>query len=101
MTRDEEDDESAFHPDHITPDVRDEVLRRDQFRCRRCGEQDLSKLTLHHVQYRSQGGAHDADNLVTVCWIPCHSLIHNKQVSVIRRNGHWFFGDVKHWRQNL
>jgi 5-methylcytosine-specific restriction endonuclease McrA len=85
-------------PDYVTPEVRNAVLTRDQFRCRRCGEQNTDKLTLHHVEFRSQGGAHTEDNLVTVCWQPCHALIHNKKVTVVNRDGHWFFGDVRSWR---
>ena len=85
----------------VTPAVRREVLQRDQYRCRRCGEQDIDKLTVHHVIYRSRGGGHDADNLVTVCWNPCHRLIHEKKVTVVNRDGHWFFGTVGGWRQRL
>lgn len=80
--------------------VRRVVLERDNWRCRRCGEMDLDKLTPHHVQYRSQGGDHDPDNIVTTCW-RCHALIHKKLVRVSLINGEWFFGDVRHWRNQL
>lgn len=85
-------------PDYITPEVRAIVLARDQYRCRRCGQQNLDELTLHHVVYRSLGGAHTPENLVTVCWNPCHKLIHEKKVIVVNRDGHWFFGTVGGWR---
>lgn len=79
--------------DTISEATRRVVLLRDNYRCRRCGDEDLVGLTLHHVVYRSHGGGHKSDNLVTVCW-PCHSLIHAKKVILARLRGHWFFGDV-------
>ena len=88
-------------PDYVTPEVRHRVYLRDEYRCRRCGEQDLSKLTVHHVKFRSQGGAHSEDNLVTVCWIPCHQLIHDHRVTVTNVNGKWLFGDARHWRWKM
>lgn len=84
-------------PDYITDETRRAVLARDNYRCRRCGEQDKDKLHLHHVVYRSQLGGHDEDNLVTIC-SECHRLIHDKKVTVKRILGKWFFGGIAHWR---
>lgn len=81
----------------ISPTTRAICYRRDEYRCRNCGEMETTKLTLHHVIFRSQGGTHRPDNLVTVCW-SCHRLIHDKVLTVIRRLGEWFFGDRRHWR---
>lgn len=85
----------------VTPEVRLAVLQRDNWRCRSCGEQDIDKLTVHHVDYRSHGGTHDEDNLVTVCWVPCHRLIHEKKLRVIRVGTHWFFWRANNWRNDL
>jgi 5-methylcytosine-specific restriction endonuclease McrA len=95
-----EDIEPAEHEadeSYITPETRRTVLLRDKWKCRKCGEEDLSALTLHHVKYRSHGGGHDADNLVTVCWV-CHRAIHDKLVRVARVMGRWFFSDKRAWR---
>lgn len=79
------------HADDIPPDVRREVLRRDNYRCRRCGNENTDALTLHHVIYRSQGGTHHPDNLVTLCWMPCHRLVHDGKLKVLQIKGKWFF----------
>lgn len=87
-----EDDEKG-----VTQQTRIIVYQRDNWRCRKCGEQDTAKLTVHHVIFRSQGGNHRPENLVTVCW-KCHMLIHDKIVRVLWRSGDWFFADERHWR---
>jgi 5-methylcytosine-specific restriction endonuclease McrA len=52
---------------------------------------------LHHIVYRSQGGGHSSDNLVTVC-MKCHRKFHDKLMTVRRINGSFFFHDETHWR---
>lgn len=54
--------------------VRDHVYQRDGRRCRFCGI--TRGLHLHHVKYRSEGGTHTSDNLLTLCW-KHHDLIHS------------------------
>lgn len=49
----------------IPADVRAAVLKRDGLRCRWCGTR--SHLHLHHIIYRSGGGKHTAENLITLC----------------------------------
>lgn len=88
----EQDDDS--YQDYITPETRREVLERDGWRCRKCGEENLDKLTLHHVIYRSQSGGHAADNLVTICWDD-HKKIHDHKLYVTRIDGHWYFREAK------
>lgn len=44
---------------------REEIKRRDGFRCVYCGETE--NLTLDHVRPRSMGGPTTADNCVTAC----------------------------------
>lgn len=48
----------------IPPRVREETLERDHRRCRWCG---VATTELHHIVYRSQGGAHETANLITLC----------------------------------
>jgi 5-methylcytosine-specific restriction endonuclease McrA len=53
---------------------RDEVLARDNYRCRLCG--DTNWLHAHHVRYRSEpGSTHDLSNLITLC-AQCHNTVH-------------------------
>lgn len=64
------------HP--LDPKLRDDVLIRDDFKCRCCGKSFknmLPAITVHHVVQVSQGGRDEIDNLITVC-SNCHLLIH-------------------------
>ncbi len=72
----------------IPEKVRKEVLKRDRYRCRKCGKED--SLSLHHVVPRSQGGDHSKENLVTVDW-DCHMLIEDGALAVKFINGNWYF----------
>jgi hypothetical protein len=51
----------------IPPAVRRLVMRRDQGRCSVPGCKNGTFLDVHHLELRSEGGAHDADNLAVVC----------------------------------
>jgi 5-methylcytosine-specific restriction endonuclease McrA len=53
--------------------LRQQVLRRDAWRCQRCGA--MSKLEVHHKQLRSQSGDDSEQNLITLCH-PCHANEH-------------------------
>lgn len=55
------------------PALRRKILDRDGHRCVHCGGR--RGLHAHHVQWRSQGGATTAANLITLC-ARCHSLVH-------------------------
>ena len=63
----------------IPKKVRDEVLSRDSFDgwacCIYCGRPGPG-LHLHHVVRRSQGGKHEASNLVALCF-NCHERLHH------------------------
>ena len=63
--------------DHKIPDsVRKAVLIRDGARCRYCSID--TNLHLHHIVYRSQGGKHTEDNLITLC-SKHHELMHSNK----------------------
>ena len=51
----------------IPPAIRRAVLRRDHQHCRVPGCQNATFLDLHHINLRSEGGSHHADNLLSVC----------------------------------
>ena len=53
--------------------LRQQVLRRDGWRCQSCGT--VSNLEVHHKQFRSRSGHDSEENLITLC-IRCHAVIH-------------------------
>ena len=54
--------------------LRQQVLRRDGWRCQACGT--MSNLEVHHKQFRSHSGDDTEENLITLC-NACHSSIHH------------------------
>ena len=63
-------------PEGPTPETRQAVLERDGHRCRWCGKPKPDHI--HHIMYRSEGGPHTVDNLVTLCFL-CHELVHSSK----------------------
>ncbi len=58
------------------------VLNRDNYICQYCkGKKKDSKLEVHHIIYRSNGGSDDEDNLVTLCHT-CHSNLHHGKIKL-------------------
>ena len=53
--------------------LRQQVLRRDGWRCQSCGT--MTNLEVHHKQFRSHSGDDSEENLITLC-APCHHEIH-------------------------
>ena len=53
--------------------LRQQVLRRDGWRCQFCGA--LASLEIHHKQFRSHSGDDSEQNLITPCR-PCHAKAH-------------------------
>jgi ATP-dependent DNA helicase RecQ len=53
--------------------LRQQVLRRDDWRCQWCGA--MSKLEVHHQKFRSHSGADFEENLITLC-SACHATAH-------------------------
>jgi 5-methylcytosine-specific restriction endonuclease McrA len=53
--------------------LRQQVLRRDSWRCQSCGA--MSNLEVHHKQFRSHSGPDSKENLITLC-TRCHADIH-------------------------
>jgi 5-methylcytosine-specific restriction endonuclease McrA len=56
--------------------LRQQVLRRDNWRCQSCGT--MSNLEVHHEKYRSHSGADAEENLITLC-LDCHRRAHGLQ----------------------
>ncbi len=58
---------------HSYRQLRELVLKRDGWRCQRCG--GASSLEVHHIRPRSRLG-HDVEfNLITLC-VTCHKEAH-------------------------
>jgi 5-methylcytosine-specific restriction endonuclease McrA len=53
--------------------LRQQILRRDSWRCQSCGT--MSNLEVHHKQFRSQSGHDSEENLITLC-TSCHASTH-------------------------
>jgi 5-methylcytosine-specific restriction endonuclease McrA len=54
---------------------RREILRRDGWRCQKCGA--MFDLEVHHQVFRSHGGPHSEENLITLC-TACHAAVHRR-----------------------
>ena len=59
-----------------TQAVRYHVLMADSYKCRLCSS--INNLHIHHVKYRSEGGKHTSDNLITLC-LECHEKVHSNK----------------------
>lgn len=58
------------------------VLNRDNYICQHCkGRRKDSKLEVHHIIYRSNGGSDKEDNLITLCHA-CHKGVHSKSIKL-------------------
>ena len=55
--------------------VRNQVLRRDGWRCQSCGT--MSNLEVHHREFRSHLGEDSEENLITLCTV-CHARVHHR-----------------------
>jgi 5-methylcytosine-specific restriction endonuclease McrA len=54
--------------------LRNQVLRRDSWRCQLCGT--MSNLEIHHQEFRSHSGDDSEQNLITLC-SACHASVHH------------------------
>jgi 5-methylcytosine-specific restriction endonuclease McrA len=53
--------------------LRQQILRRDGWRCQYCGS--MSNLEVHHMEFRSHSGDDSEKNLITLC-TACHAATH-------------------------
>lgn len=58
------------------------VLNRDNYTCQCCkGKHKDSKLEVHHIIFRSQGGSDEEGNLITLCHT-CHKKLHDGKIKL-------------------
>ena len=58
------------------------VLNRDNYTCQYCkGKHRDSKLEVHHIIFRSQGGSDEESNLITLCHT-CHKNLHSGKINL-------------------
>lgn len=58
------------------------VLNRDNYTCQHCkGKKKNTKLEVHHIIFRSQGGSDEESNLITLCH-DCHEDLHHGKIKL-------------------
>lgn len=60
--------------------VKQYVLTRDKRTCQHCGATD-TKLEVHHIKFRSNGGTNTPFNLITLC-STCHKALHSGKIEL-------------------
>lgn len=63
--------------------IRQQVLERDEYTCQICGKYADTKLHVHHILKRKEGGTDHLDNLITAC-PSCH-----KRADTVLYNPNW------------
>jgi hypothetical protein len=76
----------------IDPEVIDRLMVRCGRRCCICRRFRPTKLQVHHIVERNQGGSDEDDNLIVTC-LSCHSDVHTKvpfarRFSIAELKGH-------------
>lgn len=51
------------------------ILSRDEYTCQKCKSKN-TKLHVHHIKFRENGGTNSPDNLITLCK-SCHKNLHD------------------------
>lgn len=65
----------------IHPDLRKQILERDNKTCQRCGIMSEIGLHLHHIISRKDGGTDSLENLVTLC-PSCHIILEPRRIEL-------------------
>ena len=61
--------------------LQEAVYSRDDGRCRACGRDAWALSDVHHIRYRSAGGADTMQNCILLCR-PCHNDEHEHLVRI-------------------
>lgn len=69
-------------PNHGFENTKAMVMNRDDYTCQCCkGKHKDSKLEVHHIVYRSEGGSDEENNLITLCHT-CHKALHDGKIKL-------------------
>lgn len=60
--------------------IKQYVLTRDKRTCQHCGKTE-TRLEVHHIKFRSQGGTDNPSNLITLC-SKCHKDLHSNKIFI-------------------
>jgi hypothetical protein len=73
------------------------VLDRDKYTCQYCkGKTKDSRLHVHHIIFRRNGGSDERENLIVLCKT-CHDRLHDGEIA-LKKNGK-IKGQLKHATQ--
>ena len=73
------------------------VLDRDNYTCQHCkGKSKDSKLEVHHIIFRRNGGSDEENNLICLCKT-CHDKLHKDEISLNKKGK--IKGQLKHATQ--
>jgi len=73
------------------------VLGRDNYTCQHCkGKSKDSKLEVHHIIFRRNGGSDEENNLICLCKT-CHDKLHKDEISLNKKDK--IKGQLKHATQ--
>lgn len=73
--------------------VREIILKRDNYKCQICGDNNLKKLAIHHIDgnnFEKEFTNNVTDNLITLCWS------HHQVVHWYQRKNNMVFKNRKH-----
>lgn len=62
--------------------IRPEIIERDAERCLLCGNRFAE---VHHINFRSQMGGNNKENLCCLCWDCHHNKAHGVESRMIRQ----------------
>ena len=71
-------------PQYGFDNVKEYVRWRDEYRCRKC--RSRTRLEVHHIVQRKDGGSDRPDNLVTLCH-DCHAALHRGEFTLRKPRG--------------
>lgn len=75
-------------PNYGFENTKAKVLNRDRYTCQICkGKHKDSKLEVHHIKFRNQGGSDKESNLITLCHT-CHGKLHSGKISLEQNGEH-------------
>lgn len=69
-------------PNYGFENTKARVLNRDNYTCQICKNKSKdSKLEVHHIQFSSENGSDDEENLITLC-SKCHKNLHSGKIKL-------------------